>query len=41
MGPGIEPGVAAAEFDDMRLLLQFEVVAVDVGDFKLATGRRT
>ena len=40
MGAGIEPGIAAAELDDMKLL-KFQVAPVDVGDFKLAAGRGT
>ena len=38
VGAGIEPGVAAAELDDMKLP-EFQVAPVDVGNFELAAGR--
>ena len=39
VGPGVEPGIAAAHQLDVELAL-FEVDRVDVGDFEFAAGRR-
>ena len=39
MGAGIEPGIAAAELNNVKLL-EFEVVPVDVGDLQFAAGGR-
>ena len=38
VGPGVEPGDAAAEGDDFQLAF-FEIEAVEVGDFQFAARR--
>ena len=39
VGSGVEPGIAAAELDDMKLS-QLQIAPIDVGDLQLAAGGR-